>query len=1134
MRRWVSMLAVVAALIATFFALAAIGAGQVARHARVLGVLQPVVESLRAAGWGAMLWMLDHGSAVGTLVSVAACGVAVMGWRRGGRRAAPLWLLAAAIVLVTWGQVLLIWDRTAAGTASYVSALLCAFALGMWCPLASLPGFPRLPLPAGTGESRAADPSAPAWTLPWRWECAVVFLLGVAALLTRLYALGELPAGFDLEMTGFMILSRTPYGFVQYLRTGLLSNNNGVLHLLTQMGLYPLFGTTFYTVRLAAVFWGVAAVPLFYWLVRRMAGVGPAILAGLFFVAAPEQLFWSRTENAFFAPATILALVTAHLGVWMTERLSPWAVLAAALWMPAARYFYTPSMVMFLYPLVLAAHALLFVRGAWRKAWYVVPVLAGGFALWLFSLTLLYAYFDNWQHWRFVDPANVYGGAVWEKQGQFKGVALTELIRLQAVSIAENLRLAIENMTYSGGVGSHWYDRAQPASHPTAVNMGVTGLFALGFAYLLGQLSDRRACALLALVGLGLLPGVLSDEPAPRRIILIYPAFHGIAAITVAMIVRLVRDRAGPALARRTASLLSIPVAVIIVTSLASHFSLRMAPIHWNAAVEFAQPLFDTSDIIFHRLSNGPRLALQLVNLDRLLQLGAPAFQAVDEDDWLDVALHPRCEAAMRDYDLLPVPPSRRQALRAACRANRISFLIEALPRNRPQIDFLRGVYPSAIVRDTAGIADTERLVSVTMDRAAVAAVHAPWLITGPRADRAASVGTSVLEGVTLAEPPAERAPHASGEELIVRGALLVDRDGWYRFALQPPCPAASLTIPPERPPQPGPAPMLAGVHPFELRLARADACPLPLRVLLQSAPGAPPTVVAPSRLLSPAVADVPEARASTIVDYPGYADARTLAAFPARAVDFDIDAAGRSTVLVQKQGAWYAEVFDRAGRHEAEWRLDVERGDIRTMVVSNDGTLVVLTGQTVILYDRAGQRIGSWTSRWATWESELARWNDLILMNLRNTHSIAAFSRDGILQSEFRRFNGGPGGFTNPISLTIGHDGQMLVLQEDGQALLFQLPADAFAPAFVRAFRLDLGPHGCTFDGPDRIVVPAPTGAHAYDLFGRRMMAASAARDLSAKGLGAWPLFQSAADRLYALDPMRNRLVSMARAGQG
>src|SRR5205814_272690 len=103
--------------------------------------------------------------------------------------------------------------------------------------------------------------------------------------------------------------------------------------------------TSVYSLRLASGFYGVMAVPLCYWLARRLAGTLPAVVATVLLIAAPEQLFWSRSDDAHFEPIAVAALITVHLGLWVTERMSPAAPLAAALWMPVCRFFYAPAMV---------------------------------------------------------------------------------------------------------------------------------------------------------------------------------------------------------------------------------------------------------------------------------------------------------------------------------------------------------------------------------------------------------------------------------------------------------------------------------------------------------------------------------------------------------------------------------------------------------------------------------------------------------------------------------------------------------------------------------------------------------------------------------------------------------------------
>ena len=99
-----------------------------------------------------------------------------------------------------------------------------------------------------------------------------------------------------------------------------MQNNGGAVQFLPTQVIYHLFGTSIFTLRMAAVLWAIAAVPLMYTLGRRIGGIGAGLLCTFFFITAPEQLFWARNENLHFAPMAVCALVSAHLALWLVER----------------------------------------------------------------------------------------------------------------------------------------------------------------------------------------------------------------------------------------------------------------------------------------------------------------------------------------------------------------------------------------------------------------------------------------------------------------------------------------------------------------------------------------------------------------------------------------------------------------------------------------------------------------------------------------------------------------------------------------------------------------------------------------------------------------------------------------------
>src|SRR5262249_11603383 len=159
--------------------------------------------------------------------------------------------------------------------------------------------------------------------LSFRAECLLVLGLTLIALVSRTWALTELYDFFDLEMIDSMVQARTWAGYAGYLDFGFVQNNGGAVHLLPAELIYRLCATSILDRGMTALLWSIPATPLMYTLARRIGGVTAGIFASIFLITAPEQLFWARNENVFFSGVAVCALVTAHLSLWMVERLSP-------------------------------------------------------------------------------------------------------------------------------------------------------------------------------------------------------------------------------------------------------------------------------------------------------------------------------------------------------------------------------------------------------------------------------------------------------------------------------------------------------------------------------------------------------------------------------------------------------------------------------------------------------------------------------------------------------------------------------------------------------------------------------------------------------------------------------------------
>jgi hypothetical protein len=1105
-RRWPGVLLVGAAVLAAYVAIALIGLRQDAHDERILGVLSPLFLWIRDAGGAARDWLQQHRNTValiGTGLLAAVAGAALAATRR---RAWPVVLLCTVFALAAWAQAAMQSDATTRGMWLYLAAASGAFVLGLWCPLRRLAAIPSFP----------PDRRAPAAAgLAWGWECALVLGLTLVALVLRTWALTELYDFFDLETIDWIIEGRTWNGFLSYLDFGFVQNNGGAVQLLPTQLVFRLFGTSIFTLRMTSVLWSIAAVPLMYWLGRRVAGVTAGVLAALFIVTAPEQLFWARNENLHFAPIAICALITAHLTLWMVERLAPLAVLLVALWMPWCRWFYSASMVAFLIPIAAAGHALAFARGLWRKAWYVVPLLAAGLVFWIFSLTLMRAAVHPGP-WQFVDPAAVYGDSAWRKQGEFHNASIPQLLALQAQSMSKNFAVVLGNLTHQTDNLSHWCQRSQPGEHRTILNVGLSMVLLVGLGYLLAQFPDRRAFVLLAWWGISVLPAILSQDPADRRMAMVFPAIHAIAGTALAAFLALLSERGGRIAAALGSAVAAMGIAAILFTNLASHFMLPINPVLFSDYPRFTRAMLEGSDAIFTNVPGPFRSLAVFGNLDRFLER-PPCIEAVDPDHWLITAFNPSCSFKDSIYHIT-VGDRRADELRQRYLPKRVSYLLTDDPSSAPHIALLRALHPDVPVERHPVPRAERALAAMTVTTEQIERLRPPSIISG-------DPNASPLAGVPLRREPA---PADATGETAIAGGILVEHDGWYRWRLDPPCSAAQLTL--DGVPVAGAVqPMLAGVHPFTLTLPSATSC-APLRVAMDSIVPPHTDALGAERYVSRAVAALPEVRAPAAQAFDGYAPPVRVLQFPVRPVDFGVDANGNITVLLREAGDRYAmHRYDASGHEIASWPVPVPLTiNPGTMAVAPDGTTAVLVQKAIQLYAPDGRLITTWEHPWFVWESQLAFWGDNLVANIHHRNAMAVFSKTGTLIREFTKFEGGPGELYAPMSFTIGRDGALLIQQLDGRALRFQLDGPEFQPRFVEEFRTDASIPGAGFDGPERVLIPTERGVHVFGRGGVRLIASDPARDPSQLPFSASVHIRRSGDRLFVLDSDRNTLWSV------
>ncbi|MBX3026383.1 glycosyltransferase family 39 protein [bacterium] len=1112
-RHWPGALAILAVVLLAYGIAVLVGRAQEAANVRILGLFDPLFLWLREGGAKASDWLERHPAAVagsltgGVLLIVLGAAVAT--------RRLPRAVLApcAVLLLGVWGQALLLMDATPLGAYVYLLAVFAAAAYGWRRPMRRLAGFPPFGADAGAGMAGSWQPSWPA-------ECAIVIAIGLVALLFRTWALTELSDFLDLEMVDSWAQSRTLAGVAQYYRYTFLTTNPGAVHLLPQWAIFHLFGSSVFTLRMAPVLWGVVATLLMYWFVRRIAGVGPAVLAAVIFATAPDQLFWSRSENGFFSPVAVLALVSLHVCYWLAARFSLRSALAAALLMPASRYFYTTSLAMFLLPIAVAGHAAVFVRGAWRKLWFVLPILALGLVAWWFHLTLLLGVLtDNYQ---FRHPAQIYGGTAWTRQGDFSRASPLELVRQQAASMGEGLMRTVRDMTFltTDGFG-HWYIRSQVNPHATTMNVGLVVLLALGVGYLLGQLRDPRAWLLLVWLALSLLGGIMSRDATPRRMSMLFPAAHVIGTVFVAAAIRGIRQGAGRRIADLATGLAAVALAIVVLTNTVSHFRLPMQPVIFADYGRFLLPALRDSDTVFLNLPRPFISLLQFTDGDRFVRAPWCVQQVPDDGNWLAVALEPTCTFNDAAYSLV-FTPAEIEAARAAHHPRRISYVFFVDPTNQWQLDLVRALYPAAAVADYVSPRDQRHIAVVTIDLADSIALRAPLLRS------AATPAPDVLADVTE-HVVAEDAPPAPAAALA--GGLWLDGDSWYAFELQPPCAGARLRIDDRDTAGEERTPLLAGVHRLSLEIPDPSACALPLRIAA-SRPDAPaPAALAPDRFTSPQVAALPAAAAPPVRTYPGYPDAKPLLKLGSRSADLAIGPDGTLHLAAMVEGRWYLQKYTPDGTPIGSWDIGAPpEMDPGTMSVADDGTVAILFGRQVILLAPDGRRLGSWDHVWFVWETQIAFWGDHLLATIPHRDSIAVFSRSGELVEEVRTFEGGPGHFFSPSSFAFTPEGDMVVLQPNGRALRLRTPRGELRPQFVGELATSSTSPGVAFDGPERLLLPGGGAVDVYDAEGTRLMAADPSADLGRIKIGKSARVRAAGGAVYLLNPEGGRVWTVHR----
>ena len=251
-------------------------------------------------------WMIAQRRLLGWAVASVCALVGLGGLIVAGRRAAPVLPgRRGGRPGAAGGRCCLQEDRTSLGAGALRRGVACAFVLGLGWPIPRLDGCPRLPLPRRRRETPAPAGGSPGlfWRPPWASECGLVFALTVVALLSRTWALTEisrLPRSRDGYLVDAEPHLRTASR--RYLDFGFMQNNGGAVQILPQYLVFHLFGTSIFTLRLAAVLWSDRRRAADVLAGAAHAGSGPAVVSAIALPLRPGAALLGAQRERLLRP----------------------------------------------------------------------------------------------------------------------------------------------------------------------------------------------------------------------------------------------------------------------------------------------------------------------------------------------------------------------------------------------------------------------------------------------------------------------------------------------------------------------------------------------------------------------------------------------------------------------------------------------------------------------------------------------------------------------------------------------------------------------------------------------------------------------------------------------------------------
>ncbi len=493
-----------------------------------LTALEPAVR--RAARLGELLLADPRPAATWTAVAAAVAMAAVAAWPRVA--ASSRWLAAAAAAAVL-GQCALLWRWPVAGAAGYAAAVVMVL-------LARRSGADAGFAPLAQEPERVVRGA----------EGAALVVVGLVAVVLRLYALDRVVGAFEGELSPYMVGAATwrgtllanagadgpwaPLGFLYYapIRLGI-----------------ELAGHTTLAVRLGSALVALLTVAAGWLLAREAAGRWAGVAAAALLALDPLQIGWGRSDvhphGATAWPGLLLCWVTIRL---LRAPTLGWFAAAAAL-MALSWHQYPSGQVAVVVPVVAVGARWAWDRGFCRQAGWRVVLVAVGVAAWFGG-----PYLSTWLGG--VEPTGI--GSYLEQLGprvaggdpEAPLAAADRVVHAagNAADLAAGVVLEVPHLFHQTFLPQVEGLPRRSLPWPTAV------LAVLGLAALAATPRLAPSLPLLTLVAAGASSAVFARVAYVKRAAAMYPALAVVAAVAAALLVAALAGALRPRAARLLAS----------------------------------------------------------------------------------------------------------------------------------------------------------------------------------------------------------------------------------------------------------------------------------------------------------------------------------------------------------------------------------------------------------------------------------------------------------------------------------------------------------------------------------------------------------------------------------------------------